>query len=227
MNIIDFLLSFIAPYDCLVCGCEGQLLCGWCRQDALLPLPPACYRCGRAESFNIICGGCASTTALADVWVATGYEAAAKQLVKRLKFDRAQSAASIIALTMSETLPYLRPETIVTHIPTANVRVRQRGYDQAQLIARQLAHLRGLSYQRLLTRQGKSRQVGASRLERQRNLHDAFVLRRPYNLQGTPVVIVDDVLTTGATIEAAAHVLAKTGSPDVSAALFAYKLPKN
>lgn len=174
----------------------------------------------------MICNNCRPATALSNAWVTTSYEAIAKQLVKRLKFDRAQSAAAIIAQTMSESLPYLPPQTIITHIPTANIRVRQRGYDQAQLIARRLAKLRGLRYQRLLRRHGNSRQVGASRLVRQQNLHEAYILKRHYNFRGVPILMVDDVLTTGATIEAAAQVLAKTGSPDVSAALFAYKLPK-
>lgn len=174
----------------------------------------------------MLCNSCAPATALNDVWVATSYEAVAKQLVKRLKFDRAQSAAAIIALAMSDALPYLRPNTIITHIPTANVRVRQRGYDQAQLIAHQLAHLRGLRYQPLFSRHGNSRQVGASRLERTKNLREAYALCRPIDLSDTPLVMVDDVLTTGATIEAAARVLAQVGSPDICAALFAYQLPK-
>ena len=145
MTIIDQCLSFIAPFDCLVCQQEGPLLCAGCRLERLLPPQPLCYRCQQLASPSLLCQSCRPATVLDHVWVATDYQGLAKQLVAALKFNRAQSVARLLALTIAESLPYLPANTLICPLPTANRRVRQRGYDQSQLIARQLAKHRQAS----------------------------------------------------------------------------------
>jgi ComF family protein len=110
---------------------------------------------------------------------------------------------------------------IVVPVPTASSRRRQRGYDQAELIARQLAKLCGLRYTKLLRRRGNSRQVGSSRQLRRLQLADAFYLTHPSMVRGQSVLLIDDVLTTGATLEAAGQVVKQAGSKRVMAAVFA------
>lgn len=226
ISIIDSLLSQLAPFDCLVCGCEGRLLCDNCLPDSLTPLDGVCYRCSQMAELSNLCDMCRPATSLRAVWLATAYNSTASQLLRRLKFERAQAAVEIIAQTLDQSLSYLPPQTIISHIPTANRRVRQRGYDQSELVARQLARCRGLPYRRLLIRRGQSRQVGASRQARQRQLRQAFVPLIGLDLRQASVVLIDDVLTTGATIEAAATALVSTGCPAISAALFAHQTKK-
>jgi ComF family protein len=156
--------------------------------------------------------------------VAASYESIAAQLVSRLKFARTQAAAHLIAQIMDARLPATSVETVVVHIPTATQRVRQRGYDQAQLIAREFARCRQLPCQALLRRRGHTRQVGANRQERQEQLRTAFYCPRPERLVGRRILLIDDVLTTGATIEAAAKVCVDAGAEQVVAVLFAQKL---
>jgi ComF family protein len=112
-------------------------------------------------------------------------------------------------------------DMMLVHVPTAAVRVRQRGYDQAELLTRELSRLTGLPQRYLLARSGSSRQVGASRAERVLHLSDAFRVRRPELVAGKRILLVDDVLTTGATIEAAARTLKKAGAARVDAIVFA------
>jgi predicted amidophosphoribosyltransferase len=112
-------------------------------------------------------------------------------------------------------------------LPTANRRVRQRGYDQSQLIARQLAKLTNRPATRLLNRRGQSRQVGANRQTRRRQQASAYVICKqpPPN---HPILLIDDILTTGASLEAAAVVLRQAGAQTISAAVFASKsLPQS
>jgi predicted amidophosphoribosyltransferase len=99
--------------------------------------------------------------------------------------------------------------------------VRQRGYDQALLIAKSLSQRLGRPYVPLLARMGDQRQVGHSRITRLNQMEGAF---RPLNtmiLKNRHVLLVDDVLTTGATCEAAARILRSNGAKRVSAAVFA------
>lgn len=224
MRIIEKLVSLIAPHDCLDCGTEGTLVCAWCMPNAFLPLPDRCYRCNKLSRDSKVCTRCRRSSPLHAVWVCTEYEGLAKRLVHKLKFERAGAAALPIAEAMAETLPYFTKKTVVTHIPTATSRYRQRGYDQAELIARRFAQLKGLQYIPLLTRQGHSRQVGAKRLLRLSQLEGAFRPRNAYAAAGAEVILIDDIVTTGATIDAAARVLKAAGAKRVSAAIFGQKI---
>jgi ComF family protein len=149
----------------------------------------------------------------------TRYTPLVKEVVHALKFARAQSAAKDVAAAMVDCI---EPATgmVISHVPTVPARVRLRGYDQAALIARELARLTGIPYVPLLARTGGSRQVGHTRLERRKQMEQAFrLLGTPQ--QYTHVLLVDDVLTTGATCEAAARTLRQAGARRVSAVVFA------
>lgn len=219
---IEAILQLLAPFDCLGCSQEGTLFCKACRNKHFKALAGYCYRCLSPVASSRLCPACRAATALENVWVAAEYDALARQLVQCLKFGRARSAAQLIAQTMHKQLPAF-PAAIVVPIPTANRRVRERGYDQASLIAHQFAKRRGLFCQPLLRRQGSTRQVGANRTTRRTQLQGAFYFAGPSKQLPGSIILVDDVLTTGATIEAAAIALKEAGAAHVSAALFAHK----
>jgi ComF family protein len=152
------------------------------------------------------------------VHAVTAYEALAKDLIWQLKFHGAQAAARIMAECMAPLL--LSDDTaVLVPVPTATSRARGRGYDQAKLLARELARQTGLSYADCLRRSGQTHQVGASRDRRLEQLQAAFRVKdlRPADT----IILVDDVLTTGATLEAAAITLKQAGACTVEAAVFA------
>ncbi len=135
-----------------------------------------------------------------------------------LKFVRAGAAADDIAAVLARRFLFEGP-TVITHVPTAATRIRQRGYDQAALIARSLSQATGIPYSSLLIRQNSARQVGRTREQRRQQVAEAFkTTNRRLN---THVLLVDDVLTTGATCEAAARLLRQSGAHRVSAVVFA------
>jgi ComF family protein len=204
MNIIESIMSSIAPHECVSCFREGSLLCDYCRQK----LPGAKPR--------------QDVPFVDAVHAVTPYEGAAKQLVWGMKFGRQKAAATVMAELLAAHLPAgSARDGVVTHVPTATSRVRQRGYDQAELIARQLAIAAHYQYLPLLARHGQQRQVGQDRTRRQTQLSSAF------RLQGSPsripatVMVIDDVLTTGATLSATARALKQAGVLRVEAAVFA------
>lgn len=221
--MLDKLIGVLAPHDCVVCGDEGALLCAWCRLDAVPPLPDRCYRCFAVSQDSLVCAKCRRESPLRHVWVRAQYEAIAKELVYRLKFGRTRAAAQTISLLLDDSVPALQKNTIVTFVPTATSRVRQRGYDQAQLIANSFAKQRGLRYIPLLARQGQSRQVGADRKHRQQQAAGNYRALNLTEVKGAEILLIDDIITTGATIESATKVLKKAGAKQVNAAIFAQK----
>lgn len=223
MSIIDTLIAVVAPDDCMSCGIEGKLLCSACMPHACPAVVSRCYRCGVRSDGGRTCGACSQYTALRAVWVCTDYSDLAKRLIYRLKFGRSQSAASAIAQLMHTSLPRTA-ECIVVHAPTANARVRARGYDQALLIAKRLSSSRrGAEHAACLRRVGNARQLGASRSVRKVQLVGAFRAVRAGAFRGKHVLLVDDVMTTGATLESAALCLHSAGAASVSAVVFARK----
>ena len=219
MNLLEQLLALIAPHRCLRCDFEGYVLCPACAVH-LPVIPSRCYRCGVATHDFITCKRCRAASPLSAVWAATAYEGVAKDIIHRLKFERARAAAWDIARDMAAQMP-ADTAWIVTHAPTATSRVRGRGYDQAALIAKEVARQLSRSYIPLLARTGQQRQVGQTRTARRRQLQKAFVPLRLQQIQSAHILIIDDVLTTGSTLEAAATVLKAAGAKKVTAAVFA------
>lgn len=216
MAVLDWLIGCLTPHECLGCGREGALLCALC-SDLLPEIPNRCYRCRKVTKDSQTCQKCRKASRLAAVYVCTEYEGVAKDLIGRLKFSGAQAAARSIAQALA---PLLTTHTVIVPVPTATSRVRRRGYDQAKLIAKRLARQTGLEYRDCLARLGQAHQVGASRQQRLKQLSGAYRIKRPLKANQT-VLLVDDVLTTGATLEGAAATLKSAGIKRIEAIVFA------
>ncbi len=221
MPLIEHIIRLFAPHVCIGCGAEDdKLLCDGCTQS-LPPVPSRCYRCKAVTDGYAVCGDCAERTSLRQVLVYTHHQGTAKELLHRMKYERAQAGMAEAAALMAGHLDCLPQDVVLTHVPTATSRVRQRGYDHARLLARSLGHRSDTPYRTLLGRIGQAHQVGSGRAERLRQLEGAFRPVHAADIRGRHVVLVDDVLTTGATLETAARVLRRAGAARVSAIVFA------
>lgn len=195
------------------------MLCAWCQNEALVSLPSRCYKCAKKTENFAVCPTHRKLSPLKHVWVLSEYEGLAKDLIYALKFNRASAAADSIAQLLDDMVPYFENDNLVTNLPTANVRVRLRGYDQSRLIAKSFAAKRGLVYVELLARLGSTRQVGAKREQRLTQATNSY--RGIKAISGQKVLLIDDILTTGASLESAAKVLKKSGAKEVNALVFA------
>lgn len=221
MSIIDRLVSLYAPHLCVGCGREGRPLCGSC-SGRLHETVPVCYGCGATGYGWRTCRGCRQSRPLAAVMSLTDYSGPAKQLLAGLKFQRAMAAADDIGRLMARRFgDGIAPDVLIVPVPTATSRVRARGYDQSVLIAKSLSRLTDRKFAPLLERLGHSEQKAADRSQRQQQLQGAYVLKRQADIRGKRIMLVDDVLTTGSTLDAVGTMLKRDGALVVGAMVFA------
>lgn len=145
------------------------------------------------------------------------YDGAAKKLVLALKLENVADAALPLAEAMADAIKdmQLPPETVLTWVTMPEIRRRKRGIDHGRRLCEAVAKCSGMPAQRLLSRTGRFHtQRGLSREERLRNLNGTIVCHQAVTI---PVLLIDDVLTTGATISVCAEVLQKAGAPAVYA----------
>lgn len=217
----------VFPARCIGCERRGTPLCNACRRD--LPYLPdgLCHRCGLRRGARGVCRGCRRLSpALSAVRAAFAYEGAARTAILTLKFRSGRYLAPLMGQLLREALDtHPLQVDLVVPVPLAPRRLRERGFNQSELLAREIAGLvRGTLAADALERQERTPQQTLTAAERLQNLAGAFGCPRPRTIQGRRVLLVDDVVTTGATVSACADTLADAGARRVSALAFARDL---
>ncbi len=221
MPRVHRLLDLLAPPSCLACGAPGTDLCPACRRALPWLTGPCCARCGLPG-----CRRCpAAGAAFEASWAPLAYAGPVPAIVAGLKQRRARVATEPMAAALARApLRLLGPDPVLVPVPTAAVRARSRGFDQAAALAEALA-ARGVGrVAACLERAGPAtRQRGAGREERLAAGRIAVRVR-----EGAAVpracVLVDDVHTTGATLDACARALRAGGARRVVAIAYARAL---
>ena len=142
-------------------------------------------------------------------------------MVHAYKFEQQRAMAPVMAGMLDDALPYFAEQPLVTFVPTSSSHYRERGFDHAELLTRELCKRRRWHYMRLLHRTTQVRQLGATRAARKQQLNDAFALATPGLIKNQHILLIDDVITTGATIEACSRVLRAAGARQVDVVAFA------
>jgi ComF family protein len=230
------LLDLLLPPGCAACktwlpgGRSAPLVCGRCRSRLRAASWPRCPRCHFPRGARRIeAPDCIECRDWPDALTAARYayvlEPPAADLVHALKYEGWRELAEFMGGALAELAP---GGSLVVPVPTTARRLRHRGYNQAELLARHLAAERGLPLVHALERPGGGRsQTTLAPTERRENVRGAF---RPSpgavpSVAGADVLLVDDVLTTGATASEAAATLASMGAASVTLVAFARALP--
>lgn len=215
---VGSLASLVYPDRCLVCGHHSERsLCGEC--EASLPLidGAACAKCGKPTlSPERKCRECGGRNLAFETAVAAGrYEGTLREAIHALKYENGKRLAPQLAKLAACKLESDRSREvdIITFVPMSSDREAKRGYNQAALLAREVAGLLGLRCHPLLTRtKAAKRQSELSLEERKSNVRGLFIARK--SIRGR-ILLVDDVYTTGSTASESASALLRAGAKSV------------
>lgn len=226
------LVDLVFPPRCPLCG-EGltaQLgLCAACWSGLVIPGEPSCALCQRPFAEGIVAGSTCAPC-LADpprhdgIAAGTLYNDTSRRLVLAFKHGQRIALAAMMARLIVARLPKTSAEWLVVPVPLHRWRLWRRGFNQAALLAREIASARGARL--LVDGLERSKQTpslgGLGRKARARTLSGAIAVnpRRRSDLKGAKIILVDDVLTSGATSGACVAALKRAGAAEVVVACF-------
>ncbi len=212
-------LDLLFPKRCVGCGKEGDFICYSCRSSLPRIMPPMCPRCGRPQPSGILCPNCVSWRAEIDgIRSPFRFDGVMRQAIHQLKYRNLRALAAPLARLLNDYLTTNPvPGEVLVPVPLHRKRLRERGYNQSSLLARELGKLVNLpvvddclTRERHAPPQARTATVG----ERQSNVANAFV-GRDQRLRGRQVLLIDDVSTSGATLNACAIALKTAGATSV------------
>lgn len=211
-------LDLLLPLRCLGCGKEGSLICPACCDSLPRVKLPLCQRCGATASEGNLCRNCTSHPLTIDgIRSVFLFQGTVRQAILQLKYKHLKAVSAPLAQLLAEFLRShpMKGEVIIP-VPLHSKRLRQRGYNQASLLAKELSLLVGLPVAEdtlIRVRDAVPQARARSALERRQNVKDAFACRQ--GLEGKQILLIDDVCTTGATLDACATALRKSGASSV------------
>jgi ComF family protein len=200
----------------LGCGTEGSLICRDCQHQLTPIVNPICPRCGRPQSSRILCPACTVWAANIDcIRSPLRFEGLTRQIIHQFKYKNLRSLAKPLGLILKNyLLSEPLPVDVVIPVPLHPRRLRERGYNQSALIAQEVSRLMNLPLidgevlrLKYVLPQARTQSVQ----ERHINVKDAFHCPL-FSKPGKAVLLIDDVATSGATLDACAQALKLAGS---------------
>ncbi len=218
-KVYRWTLDLLFPPSCVGCQKLETWLCDACAQQIPLHLEPLCPRCGRP--WNGVCVICRSTPLrVAPIHSVFLFQGLVRDVLHAFKYRGARNIVSVLQASMLKAWRYHEVQSdLLVPVPLHAQREKRRGYNQAAVLAQALSYsLQKPAALQLLTRvRNTPSQTRLSREERQANVREAFVALPFTSLEGKIVTLVDDVATTGATLDACAAVLLECGARSVNA----------
>jgi competence protein ComFC len=224
-------ISLLYPATCTVCGKNlraREYLCGACEAKIVRIVAPFCQTCSEPFEGSIntafSCANCAHRTIYFDAAVAAYRgRGIVREIIHEFKYGREIHLRHLVGRWLSAALDDERVRNVsfdvLVPVPLHPARQRERGFNQASLLAELLSAQTSLPSKPVLERiRYTTTQTALDRSERMENLHNAFRLRKNADVRGLRVLLIDDVLTTGSTLSECARVLKRAGAISVHAA---------
>jgi competence protein ComFC len=223
-----FGLDWLFPPVCAGCNRPGFRWCSDCQQHVKSVPEPACQICGLPLSHPGLCPSCKASHPPYEAlrsWAV--FEGPIRQSLHSLKYHRNVALGDAFARYLAEYVKNMGWQVdMVVPVPLGRQKMKERGYNQAGLLAMPVSYILHLQYSpRAVLRVRETRtQVGLSGLERKENISGAF-RADPVRVSGKVVLLMDDIATTGVTLAACSEALQKAGARTVYALTLARALP--
>lgn len=227
-RIKDFLLDLIFPKICLGCSKEGDFLCQNCLEKIPLVENFVCPVCGHLSLYGKTCEKCQKKTSLDGLINATSYEnPLIKEVIKLFKYEYIKSFSKELSSLLIKVIKnshflaknFSDPLSsfLIIPIPLHRKKFLFRGFNQAELIAKEIAQEFDLEIRNdlLIKVKNTPSQTNLKEAERKINLKNAFKLTNKKEIKGKIIFLIDDVSTTGSTLNEAGKVLKKAGVKEV------------
>ncbi len=217
----NLFLNIFFPKYCVGCGQYGSFLCFSCAKNIENVRTGTCYYCGRITKDGKTCPACRQRerSILAGIILSAGYEGGpVKEMIHHLKYNGILEFADMLGELMVERLRRKVPkgEIVVVPVPLHRNRQGQRGFNQSELLARYVSKKLklpgGLALSKVVN---TDPQVGKSGVYRKSNIQSAFRVEDKGLIEGKTVLLIDDVATTGSTLNECAKVLKSAGAKSV------------
>jgi ComF family protein len=221
-------LDFLFPQWCIGCGVSGSFICQSCLRSLPRIVPPLCPLCGKPQSSGVLCPGCVNWKAEIDgIRSPFKFDGIARQAVYQLKYRNLRALAKPLAQLMFDylvTSPV--PGQILVPVPLHSKRLRERGYNQSGLLAKELGRLLQLPVvdDCLVRERHALPQARTSSVEQRRSNVAGVFTCRDNRFQDKQVLLIDDVSTSGATLDSCAAALKAAGALSVWGLVFSREI---
>lgn len=219
--MLDKTLGFIAPHHCFSCDKIGGVLCASCKKDIISDNEMTCIGCGCLTIAGAVCTRC--NLGYTRGWIVGRYHSPLGHMIRSMKAEGVREVAVYLAELLSLSLPSLPDAVRIVPIPTVPAHRRTRGFDHTQLMANELSRRTGRRVDACIGRRQNTTQRGKGRTERLCQAREAFTVRRPIDPEAV-YLLIDDVVTTGASVSAAARCLRQAGATTVWMAAIAHEV---
>lgn len=217
------LLDLLAPHSCRGCGRTGMPLCNRCKKNIISTHQHLCPNC-KNKINSATCPKCKN---LPPTYVIGERSSLIGQLAQDFKFYSIRALARPLAEILNEIIPPTKEPVVIVPLPTVGHHIRKRGLDHTLLIAKNLARLRGKNFscQKILARNKDTVQVGADKNTRIKQAKNAYTLNKNISLDpNTTYLLLDDIWTTGASINSALKKLRSAGAQNFIIAVLAVSI---
>ncbi len=216
-KFLNFLLDFFLPELCVICGKKGELLCDSCYSNLAFLSVPICPLCGAEKTASHKCK--TDFSYLDGVRSLLKFTEDVRRIIHSYKYAGVWRLERRFSTPLSNLLMSdmrLKSADLITFIPLHPLKKFMRGFNQAELLCKGISEVSELECAHLLKRIKftKSQTGIENKKKRRENIRGAFILKKT-DVGGKRIVVVDDVITTGATLEEVSKVLKKGGAKEV------------
>jgi len=226
MKLFEKIVNIIFPKKCLGCGKNGTFVCLECIKKLKTLYPQVCYFCKTESERGETCSKCKKGKFLDGIFIGYFYDDLMRKLIHKFKYEFFEDVGKEIGEKFGEDLKesfYLGSNFFICPVPIHKKRYNFRGFNQAEILARKISEALFVEFFDPIERVKNTKpQVELKREERINNVKNAFSIKKEFiGKLREKIILVDDVVTTGSTLEECARVLKENGAKKVFAVVLA------